>query len=476
MDHRASTTIGGSDSITEDERGQLKAFFEETRPVSQLLATLRSRRVARGYTLETGIAETRAATGRRLRQSRGPLAFASEHPVLPLTEVEEAIIAWAACGPNGMVFTDVAVQAGFNELSWTAGRTAASPGNSHGMDLLVIRDGGAYVYDPGREREKMVEIETEADYAKVLRWYREGMHRVLDHRPDVDWGTRIPGLSHATLLGPYQWNLNREGTTWFIPIVDIGWFYFNALLTLFDAWHFFLMDDATQQPAGVGAWVGEGKLELPVTISQFEQAVFQNETFPVGSAVQNIRLAAEAMGLGNWIFCGYVDDVLMGAYPDAARGLQFQWEPYNARAPLATGALKAFGVPGVKEATYVPSPRFRDGRELVRHVLDQKYGAGAWLSRGPDNAMLANGGPFKPEVVQAIVDDEAVRTPDWVVEAAVAYIDYCVDRYGQCPVYVNPLHCDFGTVVHHVDEAFYERYYVNGSMPAQFREHLRRWH
>src|SRR4030088_2883665 len=167
------------------------------------------------------------------------------------------------------------------------------------------------------------------------------------------------------------------------------------------------------------------------------------------------------MGLGNWIFCGYVDDALMGAYPDAARGLEFRWEPRNPKAPLATGALKAFGVEGVKEATYVPSPRYANGRELVQHLLGAKYGAGGWLARGEDNSMLANGGPFKPEVVREIVSHEAVQASDWAVAAAIAYIDYCVERYGQCPVYLNPLHCDFGAVVHHVDEAFYDRYYVS---------------
>lgn len=35
-------------------RRQLKMFFEQTRPVSQLLATLRSRRVGRGYAIESG--------------------------------------------------------------------------------------------------------------------------------------------------------------------------------------------------------------------------------------------------------------------------------------------------------------------------------------------------------------------------------------------------------------------------------------
>jgi hypothetical protein len=30
------------------------------------------------------------------------------------------------------------------------------------------------------------------------------------------------------------------------------------------------VDDQTQEPAGVGEWVGEGRLEFPITISQYE--------------------------------------------------------------------------------------------------------------------------------------------------------------------------------------------------------------
>src|SRR2546430_13670228 len=43
-------------------------------------------------------------------------------------------------------------------------------------------------------------------------------------------------------------------------------------------------------------WVKEGQLEFPVTISQIEQFIFQVETYPPGSYVQNMRLAAEAIG------------------------------------------------------------------------------------------------------------------------------------------------------------------------------------
>ena len=40
--------------LTDAERRQLKMFFEQTRSVPQLLATLRSRRVGMGYAIESG--------------------------------------------------------------------------------------------------------------------------------------------------------------------------------------------------------------------------------------------------------------------------------------------------------------------------------------------------------------------------------------------------------------------------------------
>ncbi len=469
------TTVATPTPTAEQYR-QLKHYFEGTRTLPQLLATLRSRRVGLGYSIESGDAETRGATGRTLQQQRGPLAFVSEHPTLPLSEVEEAIVAWSACGPNGMAHWDIAVHGGFHELVQIAGRTAAGPGNSFATDLLVVKDEGAFLYNPGTERERMVEIQGEEDYHKVLDWYRGGMHQVLDHRPDIDWGLRAPGAPNASLFGPYQFNVNREGTTWFIPITDIGWLYFSVMLNLFDAWHLYFTDDQTGEPAGVGEWVGEGKLEFPITIGQIEQFIFQVETYPPGSIVQNMRLAAEAMGLGNWIFCGFFDDILMGAFPDLARGLEFRAEPLNERAPLASGALKIFGMEGVKEATYVPSPRYRDGRAIMQAMMEEKYGQGRTMSKGEDNWMLTHNGPFKADTVREIVNHPVVQVSDWAVEAAAAYVDYCVERYGQCPVYFNPMQCNFGAVIHHVDPAFYERYYDGSSVTPTIRQHMEAWH
>ena len=147
-----TATAPASGTVSEDlAHRQLKNFFEQTRTLPQLLATLRSRRVGMGYQIEGGQGRPRPPDG-SLRQMKGPAGVRIRASVVPLTEVEEAIVAWSACGPNGMAHWDIASTGGFHELVGIAGRTAAGPGNSFAHDLLVIKDEGAFLYNPGDER------------------------------------------------------------------------------------------------------------------------------------------------------------------------------------------------------------------------------------------------------------------------------------------------------------------------------------
>lgn len=98
------------------------------------------------------------------------------------------------------------------------------------------------------------------------------------------------------------------------------------------------------------------------------------------------------------------------------------------------------------------------------------------MSRGEDNWMIRHGGPFTADTVRAIVNDPTTRVSDWAVEACIAYVDYCVEHYGQCPVYFNPMQCNFGAVVHHVDPAFYEHYYDGSTVTPSIRRHMQDWH
>ncbi len=459
-----------------NDQDRLKWAFQQSPSFFDLLTTIRSRRVGRGYRIDSGEEIKHPVTGRTMKQGLGPMKFVSKKEPKPLTELEEALICWSACGPNGLCAWDISLDGGFHELTWIAGRTVPSPGNSLATDLLVINDRGAFIYKPTKERSGPIEIQSEADYDKVLQWYQDGLIQILDERPDVDWALRAPGAPHATLMGPYQFNMNMPGSTWFIPLSDSAWLQ-SALINFMDVWHFYMIDEWNGgRPAGLEKWIREGMLELPSTIAGEEQLIFQVEQFPIGCMVQNIRLATEAMGLGAWVFCGFNPDVLMGAMPEISRGLGFHIEAPNPKAPVSTGQIKIFGIEGVKEATYVPSPRYKSAEQLVKAWYDEKYGEGGVMHRGDNNYLRKVGAPWKSNKIDEILAHPKTRPAEWVQEALIAYIDYCVKNFGQWPVTYNPMQAHFGAVIHNVDEAFYDTYYKEGYINDRIRNRSKIWH
>lgn len=453
-----------------------KAFEQGDSPF-ELLRNLRTRRVGLGYNIDSGITEQHPVTGRTMSQKEGPNKFVSEKQPVALTEVEEALLAWAACGPNGISAWDISLDGGYHELVDIAGRTASEPGNAMASDLLVINDNGAFIYNPGLSRSDIVEMNDSVDsgrYDKVLEWYRDGCTQILDERPDIDWALRVPGAPHATLFGPYQYNINRPGSTWFLPITDAGKLG-SALINFFDAWHMYIVDEFNDgRPCGLEKWIGEGMLELPAPLASEEQLIFQVNMYTPGIMVQNVKLAAEALGLGHWNFCGFNPDILFGAMPEVTRGLGFHIEQPNARAPISTGQLKIFGIEGVKEATYVPSPRYPTAESLVNQWYVEKYGPGAWGH--PDGLFRQGGSGYKADHIDGILDHENAHPAPWVREAIVAFIQYCVDTFGQWPVTYNPMQAHFGVVVHHLDTDFYDQNYRPGYLNHRHRDHFKNWH
>ena len=461
------------------ESEQLSKAFGEGTSVFELMRQTRTRRVGRGYRIDSGTTEKHPVTGRDLEQEIGPMQFISDKPPLALTEVEESLLSWAACGPNGIVAWDISLGGGFHELVDLAGRTTPHPGNSLATDLLVINDNGVHVYNPGLDRSGIVEMNQSGagQFDRVLEWYRKGTLQIMDERPDIDSALRLPVAPHATLMGPYQHNMNKPGTTWFLPVTDNGKL-MSALINFFDVWSVFPVDEWNGgQPAGVGEWVGEGQLELPVPISAIDQLVFQVETYVPGMMVQNIRLACEALGLGHWNYCGFIPEVLLGAYPDLTPGLKATVAEPNPRSPIATGQVQCLGWPGIKEATRCPSAKYPTVKSLVDQWYDEKYGPGAWGGPGDDNLMRKGQSPWKSnDTVEGVIAHPKATPKPWVREAVEAHIQYCIDNYGQFPVTYNPLQMHFGVVVHHLDTDFYDQYYKDGIIHDRHRNHEANWH
>ena len=414
-------------------------------------------------------------TGRTMQQHTGPRPFISQLEPQPLSELEEALLLWAGAGPNGLVAWEASIGAGFDQLVEVRGRTAPEANNLHATQLLLINDSGVFLYRPPDLGIGPEGIDADLLADTALRMYREGLVQLLPHRPDIDWAMRRPEQPGVRLHGSHQYNLNRPGSSWILPVTDAAAL-MSGLVDTFGGRHLWIADDwHGNRAAGLGDWIRPGLLERPLPISSHEQGILTTAAYPAGCMVQNIRLAAEALGLGAWCLSGYDDHLLFGAEPSVVRGLGFHVEPENPRAPVASGRVKTYGLAGTLTATYVPSPAYPDARSLVAAWRDQQYGAGGWLH--PSGELLR--GPLSPwprAIADALLEDPAARPEEWAWEAAVTYIQYCVDTFGQWPVTYDPMLAGFSVVVHHVDPDFYERYHRAGYITGRIRSHAADWH
>jgi hypothetical protein len=466
-------------TLTPEEHAAIARVFESGPSLFGTLSTLRTRRMGLGYRSETGDDEAFDWSSHLVvRQREGPLSFTSERPPTPLSEVEEALIAWAALGPNGIVTADIPVQGDLSSLLYWAGRTVPASSNDHAVDLFIINDDGVHLYRPGVERMSPVEITGPDDYWKILHWYRNSRTRVSDSRPDVGWFTAPPGTHNVNTMGALQYNANRPGSTWFLPVGDTGLEWVNLLLSSYQFGGFYLQDPDTDKPAGCEQWIRPGFLEVGFPIPVFDELALMQHVTETACVVQNIRLACESMGLGAWPMGGYSDDLLLGAYPEVARGLGFSFlEREPARNPSKTTTCQ--GLPGVLDAAMAPSRKFPTAEALVRHVVDLRYHRRAQLSR-EENWAERNSGPFKPEALEQVLEHPRTHIPDWVVEAAIDTVKYVIDKYGAAPAYISPVRAKFSCQVHHVDLDYYRSFHTGGQEPylatTQLLSHFPEWH
>lgn len=451
-------------------------MFFSAGSVFNALSTVRTRRVGLGYKIETGSPETFAwSSNKTVVQERGPFAYESPGDPVPLDELEQALLCWAACGPNGVISSDVPVQGGMSTLVGSAGYTVPSVAAAPSLVLVVVDDTGTYLYRPPTLRSAPIEITSEEDLDKIVQWYG-GRSKILDGRPDVGWYSAPEGTHKLNALGPAQYNLNRPGATWLIPVGDLGLEWFNLLLAAYEWWGFYLQDPETEKAAGCEQWIKPGFLEAPLPIPTFDELVLMLHSAQVGAAVQNVRLAAETMGLGVWPVGTYADDFLLGAYPEVARGLGFSF--LERRGPNPTKTFSCIGLEGVLEPVAVPTKRYPEARAAVEYVRQLRYGPGGALSSVGGEEAAAAGPALRQEKLREVLETPQAWISDWAVEAAVATVEYIAEKYGVCPAFISPVRAKYSCQVHHIDIGFYEA--IQGPNPWVITEAIRRhfavWH
>ena len=436
---------------------------EATRTLLEILRGRRSRRFGLG-----------------MKMASGPLAYRSRHAGIPLTEEEEAVLAFAACGITGYALADLMYERGQGGtiMSRLLGRTIPSGDAAHTVALIVMnRDATYYVKRPQDFASgEIAELARLAQQGRYLDLYRRSRVKIRD-------GRATPSLDPIFNINCNLWSLYDPAATYFLPVNELTWIYLNGLLEIFnETTNVFVVDErAGFRPAGLkrfarsrgGHLCDDPREGRVITIAQLEAFVTEFVSVEQGMMLQNIALMVQAMGLGGfphwaahpfgWFQAlGFRMGEMstsrylgMGHILSALARLLGRDRPV----PLVLG-LEHDGVPLLSPMC---PPYYPSMEAAVRAFVDNKFGpqgifrGGATHSAWRDPAAVAN----------------ASQAPSQAnLEATIAYCEYVHGRYGRFPAYAPPMRTVLGFQVNHLDVEFYDRFYDSSSLTEAQRQHM----
>ncbi|MDZ7694757.1 MAG: hypothetical protein U5K69_27170 [Balneolaceae bacterium] len=195
-----------------------KRYEQGSSPWKSLLAVLRGRRSRR--------------FGLGMEMKSGPMAYQSNHEGLPLTEKEEALLAFAACGITGRALGDLVYENGEGgTIACRVGRANGSQRRCHPNLLPDCDEPGSHLlhktpagFSPG------------GDTGTGRACRAGGIRGALPALPGEN--SRRPAL--APPVEPFfnincnRWSLYDPAATYFLPVGDFTLMYINALLEIFN--------------------------------------------------------------------------------------------------------------------------------------------------------------------------------------------------------------------------------------------------
>jgi hypothetical protein len=413
--------------------------------------------------LSFGLVE--ALLGRRSRRffmgaeiPDGVFAYRSEHPPMPLSELEKLLVV-AACGGN----------TGWNHLIYrgelyaphlsnyaaeAGGLTFPSAAGFHTSKTFFTDDDGVYVLEarnvePFAERaaDGSLDLNEALDSLRAhVRKLQEGRLRLPPEVPYIE--------QHNT------WVANRLSALLVIPVGDLAQ---HVLLNLCYMLQngLVLTDDVHKRPVpGIGRFSGMVDVGHTWPLTFVEQWSLAELTVELATSCYAGALMLQAMGLGGWMFNGLDAFSVLGASGDPqVPGLGFRYDtddnwPY----PNPTG------LPGVMEG-FCP-PHFEDMRAAVEAVCERKFGPG---------------GPFHPGTPGPWRDSRRVRSAAQVHDeefrqCVALQAQYVYDTFGKFPGTVPSIFTIMYLQAHHLDPDFYDRFYEPGAYLRTHAEHMERWH
>ena len=436
-------------------------FVDPMRPaLFEVLIRRRSRRVGLGMVIP-----------------EGPFQYASPHKPVPLTEDEEGMLAFAACGITGYALGDLSYGTGQggSMLAGRLGRTIASPDAVNAVSVLVTNDRGTWLIKRPQDFSpaEFVELVQLAKETALTDLYKRVRIQISDRRtaPPLD-----PGYNFSI----NRWSLYAPGTTYFLPIIETTALTINAFLELFSKeMGVFLRDErAWFRPAGVGRFAcskgghlhDDPKDLRSATVQMAETALLESMATEHGMVLQNLALMTEALGLGG--------------FPNFARH-EYSW--FQA-ARFRMGSMHASRYAGVGSflsgvsRLFVNDPVIpfplgleRNGSVLLRPFcppyypsmeeavlafVETKFGVTGSYRGGATESSWRN-----PESCATKISAPS----EAAVDATIAYCEYIYKRYGRFPAYTAPFRTVIGFQVCHVDVDFYDRFYTSESTPEVVR-------
>ena len=407
----------------------------------------------------------------------GPFQYTSPHKPVPLSEDEEAALAFAACGITGYALADLSYGhgQGGSMLVGRLGRTVASPDAVSAVSLLVTNDSGTWLVKRPQNfaPSEFIELVRLANAGALTNLYKRVRLQLSDRRtaPPLD-----PGYNFSI----NRWSLYAAGTTYFLPIIETTALTINALLELFsEDMGVFLRDErAWFRPAGVGRFARSQGGHLhddpndlrTATIQMAETSLLESMATEHGMVLQNLALMAEALGLGgfpnfarheySWFQAA---GFRMGAMPASRYAGNGKFLSSLARLFVNDPVIPyPLGLERGDQALLRPfcPPYYKSMAEAVRAFVETKFGVHGSYRSGATASSWRD-----PESCAAKIPLPSAAA----IDATTSYCEYVFRRYGRFPAYTAPFRTIIGFQACHVDVDFYDRFYSADSTPENVR-------
>lgn len=423
--------------------------------------------------------------GLGMKMDSGAFAYESRHPGIPLSEGEEALLAFAVCGITGYALGDLVFSPGKGGtiLAGLLGRTIPSGDAINTVSVFVTNEEATYLLKRPQDFEReeipeMVKLAQAGEYSELY----------CRSRVKIKSGRAVPPKEPLFNLRVNEWSLYDPASTYFLPVNELTFIYINGVMEIMDEYtNAFLVDErANYQPAGVGRFAKSkgGHLDddprngRVITVQQVESLVTEFVSVEQGAAIQNLMLMMQAMGLGGFPHWGAHPYGWLQAL--GFRMLEMSSTRYLGVNPLLARVAKLIGKhdPIVPYAVgleldgkpilnaYCP-PYYPNMEAAVRAVIDFKFGENGTFRGG-----VSNSGWRDPRAVA----DSSPEPSRAAVDATIAYCTYIFERYGRFPAYAPPFRTVLGFQATHVDVEFYDKFYRPEALSDSQREHLARWH